>query len=770
MKSVQKTKKIFNRKPRRRAFSRRARVALAALILASIFLCLFSGCTAKSDNITDPLSLNSSEYKIGVSPVSAQMAVVEELLPNAKPVFFDNAYEGYTALAQGKIDAYVFDRLQMQLAIDNGQTGVRLLEENLGEDITVGAPVAPSPGIPDLYDKFNQFLAEIKGDGTFDDIFNRWYHEKNYTMPEIELDENASQTLIVGTTGLVEPYTFYEKNELAGTDIEIAYRFAQWLGANIKFKVYDYSGLISAIQSNDVDIALANVHETTERMEAVEFSDPLYTVSNGVMIRDETSSATTEYTDVDQLAHSDIGIVTGTTFTDILLSRLPDAQPVYYNSFADCIEALSSGKIDAFVEDEPIVKSQMLQNDSLTYLDEPLHEFDIAYALSKENEELEAKLSEYILTLNKDGTLDELQEKWFEGIPTDDEVIDYRGLPATNGEIKVCSFQYEPFSWLENDYFRGYEVEILARFCKEYGYALTIDEIDPQAAITAVVSGKYDIAFSCIGITAERAESVLFTESTMHVPAVLVVKKAVTGSKSFLTSVKESFRKTFIVDDRYRMFIRGILTTLLITALSIIFGTLLGFAIYMCCRRKNKIANAIAGIFVYLIHGMPVVVLIMVLYYIIFSAANIDGTIVSIIGFTLIFASSVFSMLKDGVNTIDIGQTEGAYALGYTDTSTFFKVILPQALPFIMPSYRLQVVELIKATAIVGYIAVQDLTKIGDIVRSRTYEAFFPLIAVALIYFALGGILTFIIKRIEIHIDPKRRSRKRILKGISQPK
>ena len=124
-------------------------------------------------------------------------------------------------------------------------------------------------------------------------------------------------------------------------------------------------------------------------------------------------------------------------------------------------------------------------------------------------------------------------------------------------------------------------------------------------------------------------------------------------------------------------------------------------------------------------------------------------------------------MLKMGVGTIDRGQYEAAYALGHTNRHTFFKIILPQAIPHVLPAYQGEIVGLIKATAIVGYIAVQDLTKMGDIVRSRTYEAFFPLIAITVIYFVLEGLLGFAVSRIRISLDPKKRKPETILKGVN---
>ena len=112
------------------------------------------------------------------------------------------------------------------------------------------------------------------------------------------------------------------------------------------------------------------------------------------------------------------------------------------------------------------------------------------------------------------------------------------------------------------------------------------------------------------------------------------------------------------------------------------------------------------------------------------------------------------------------GRDEAAYALGYTDRQTFFQIILPQAAQHFMPGYRGQVISLLKATAVVGYIAVQDLTKMGDIVRSRTYEAFFPLIAVTVIYFLLGAVLIRIVEWLTGKLNPKNRRPEQILKGV----
>ena len=298
-----------------------------------------------------------------------------------------------------------------------------------------------------------------------------------------------------------------------------------------------------------------------------------------------------------------------------------------------------------------------------------------------------------------------------------------------------------------------------------------------DSLVPAIQSGKADFVGSALSITPEREESVFFSEPYCVSDVVLVILKSgavVEGEAvaeneegGFLGGLRTSFEKTFVREDRWKLFLKGLLTTLSITLLSILIGTLLGFLTFMLCRNGNRVANGIARVGMWLIQGMPTVVLLMIFYYIIFGTLAIGGTTVAIICFTLIFGTGVFALLKTGVGTVDLGQYEASYALGYSNRRTFFKVILPQALPHVVSTYKGEITGLLKASSVVGYIAVQDLTKMGDIVRSRTYEAFFPLIAVAIIYFGLEGVFGFIVSRVSRVLNPKRRKKEDILKGVN---
>lgn len=464
-----------------------------------------------------------------------------------------------------------------------------------------------------------------------------------------------------------------------------------------------------------------------------------------------------------------IGVLTGTLMEAAANTYFPDSEHLYFNSYPDLNVALLSGKIDAYIGDEPNLKTLHREIPEIDYIRERIQSQDVSFAFRKEDAESAAlcrELNEFLKKSWEDGTMQEIDDIWM-GIDEEKKVVDMSDLTGENGTIRVVTTSTDmPWSYIKDGKNVGYDIDLIVRFCRDKGYALELGDVDFAGRIPALESGKYDFTTD-MNVTPEREEEVLFSDPTCHGGLVLAVLSEKITDHSFISKMISSFDKTFIRENRYTLFWEGILTTIVITIASIVFGTLFGFLIYMLCRKGGKLSNSIADFLVWLIQGMPVVVLLMILYYVVFAKSSIDGAVVSVIAFTLVFGVAVFGMLKMGVGAVDNGQKEAAYALGFSDMRTFFRIILPQAIPHFLPSYKAEVISLIKATAVVGYIAVQDLTKMGDIVRGRTYEAFFPLIAVAILYFILGGILTTVISRIEIDINPKKRREADILKGIN---
>ena len=465
-----------------------------------------------------------------------------------------------------------------------------------------------------------------------------------------------------------------------------------------------------------------------------------------------------------------IGVMPGTPMEKVAAEYFPDSTYVYLNGYPDCNAALLAGKIDAYLGDEPGLKTMEREQPRITYIRDRITDQDYSFAFRKNDPASAAlcdELNDFIDKISSDGTMEEMDDIWF-GTDEGKKVVDMSDLTGEKGKIKVITTSTDmPWSYIKDGKNVGYDIDLVVRFCRDRGYALEIGDVDFGARIAAVRSGKYDFSTD-MNVTAERAEQVLFSKPTANGGIVLAILAKDPAGKSFIMDMADSFKRTFIREARWKMFASGIGTTVLITILSIVFGTLLGFGTFMACRKGNPVANLITRFAVRLVEGMPIVVLLMILYYLVFKDVDISGTVVAVIGFTLVFGAGVYGQLCVGVDAVDKGQMEGALALGYDDGRAFRRIILPQAIPHVLPVYRGEAVALIKATAIVGYIAVQDLTRMGDLVRARTYEAFFPLIAVAVVYFILAGIITSVIKAVTGSFDKNKR-RSRLLKGVSGP-
>ncbi len=227
----------------------------------------------------------------------------------------------------------------------------------------------------------------------------------------------------------------------------------------------------------------------------------------------------------------------------------------------------------------------------------------------------------------------------------------------------------------------------------------------------------------------------------------------------FFKDISDSFNRTVIVEKRYILFFKGLKSTLLISFLSIVFGTLLGFILFLLQKSKIKVLNILSYIIVRFLQGVPVTVLLLTFYFGIFGDISIEPILVAIIAFSIYFSAYVSEIVKGAFLSINRTQIDSAYALGFTKLQTVRYIIIPQVLSYVIPVYKNESVSLIKSTSIAGYISVIELTKATDIIRNRTYEAFFPLIFTALIYFiicyAFCKLLDLVYKKINPRVVKK---------------
>ena len=213
-----------------------------------------------------------------------------------------------------------------------------------------------------------------------------------------------------------------------------------------------------------------------------------------------------------------------------------------------------------------------------------------------------------------------------------------------------------------------------------------------------------------------------------------------------MDSIVNSFYDNLIAEDRYKMILDGLQVTLIITLCAALLGTLLGGLVCWMRMSRRKWLQQVAKVYIELMRGTPVLVLLMLMYYVVMAPLDATGIVVAIVTFAMNTAAYISEMLRTTIQGIDRGQTEAGLALGFTPRQTFFKIVLPQVVKAVMPVYQGEVVSLLKGTSIVGYIAVADMTRASDLIRSRTFDAFFPLIVTAIIYFLMAWLIGLLLQ------------------------
>lgn len=217
--------------------------------------------------------------------------------------------------------------------------------------------------------------------------------------------------------------------------------------------------------------------------------------------------------------------------------------------------------------------------------------------------------------------------------------------------------------------------------------------------------------------------------------------------------IANSFVKTFIADNRYKLFLDGFKNTILIALVATLIGVCIG-AIVAVIRVFNKqtgklkVLDKICEIYTTVIRGTPVVVQLLIIYNVIFAWST-RAVLIGMIGFGLNSGAYVAEIMRGGINAVDIGQTEAGRSLGLSSITTMKSIVLPQAIKNVLPSIGNEFISLLKETSVIGFLGVIDLTKAAERVISRTMDVYFPYISIALVYLALVYGLNYLFKKLE---------------------
>ena len=668
----------------------------------------------------------------------------------AKVERFNKAADAIQALRQQKLDCVILDE-QPALQFVKVNKDIRILPKEFTlEDYAL----CIKKGNKELLNKVNAALQKLRSDGTIDKIITNYIgaeHEQG-KFPYIKKDVQRKGTLTVATNAEFPPYEFVKDNKIVGIDMDIMQAVCDELGTEMKIENMKFDSIIASVNAGKADIGAAGMTVTEDRLKNVDFSDK-YTTSKQVVIvyhekKDEIESA-------DDLDGTKIGVQLGTT-GDIFATEYEEkgvATIERYNKAADAIQALKQKKIDCVLLDEQPAKSFVAANDDIKIVSEEFSEEEYAICLKKGNTELKNKLNEALKKLKNDGTIASIIKNY---IGTDDEVgkTPYQKKDVTrSGVLTVATnAEFPPYEYVTNAGIVGIDMDIMQAICDELGMELRIDNMKFDSIIAAVETGKADVGAAGMTVTEDRLKSIDFTDSYTVSKQVIIIYNQQKANEGL--SFGEKLKLNFVDNDRWRYLLDGLGTTMLITLLSIAVGLLLGtlIAVVRTVHDQNgklKILNFICKLYLTIIRGTPAVLQLLIIYYGIFSSVNVSKVLVAVVAFGLNSAAYVAEVIRSGINAVDKGQFEAGRCLGLSYKLTMSKIIMPQAFKNMLPALLNEFISLLKETAICGYIALQDLTMGGDIIRSQTFDAFLPLIAVAIIYLIIVIILTRIVTTLE---------------------
>lgn len=752
----------------------RIKRAVVSVFMALAAVIGLAGCARGETNHTVYGTLKDFEgTTIATLTGSLYDQVLDEKFEGLSYNHYDDLTTQLEALKKGDVEAVALDSPVAQMAAAQRPGEFAVFPEIISHDEY--SMILKKDG--DLTDTVSAAVRELKEDKTIDALAEKWLSGDEEKMKIdwslYDISERANGTLRFAFDGTNMPMLYIGNDgKPAGFETELVLMIADRLDMGVELIETRFASLVPFIQQGKADIAACCIIITEERSESVDFCESYYSGGTVFLCRTENvAGAGPQTLDLnDQSAV--IAVETGTTTETAAKEVYPDAKYIIVDDASNGFLAVSSGKADAFAVDKTTFESYAAveSNTGLgIYGNQVIGEpGNVAVAISPVTEIPDAKdrIDSFLKEMSENGTLDDMRRRWLVEhdytMPEIAEAADpeYTVTIGTTGLV-------EPYSFYEGTSLTGYDLELMRRFALWCNAELTVEVYDWDGITPACISGKVDYIMSNLFETPEKREVMEFSVPYTYVETVMVVADSgdVSRRESIWEKAAGSFERTFLRENRWQLIVNGLLVTLKIAVLAGMIGTILGFLLCLWLRCRNRPLAMLAKALCHLMEGIPSLVVLMIIYFVVFASVKIAPVTVGIISFSLIFAVSVAGILNTGINTVDGGQWEAAEALGFGRGKTFIRIIMPQAVRKVLPIYRGEFVSMLKLTSIVGYISIEDLTKAGDIIRSRTYEAFFPLIATAAIYFVISAFAAFLIGRVEWKMDVKGRPR-RYPKGV----
>ena len=378
-----------------------------------------------------------------------------------------------------------------------------------------------------------------------------------------------------------------------------------------------------------------------------------------------------------------------------------DVQLFLTSSEADGVQAVRQGHADVYVSDEVMLTKADLKRLGMkkAFVGEECFKkafvgdecFDVAFAIRKGNTEMAEQLNAFLAS----APLEAITNYWINGGPYVEEPA-YTIPEGAKPLYCVCAVNIAPISYVgEGGKWQGLDADILRRFAHSLGRPFEMQFVDIGAAIMAINTGKADVFSGCLFITEERQKSMDFSAPYYKChPGYFIVDH----SREARMGLGERIHMNLIKENRIKLIWDGLVETIKITFFAILLGTILGIGVCACRRSKRRWVRGLADLYGDFINGIPTLVLLLILFYVVFANSGMSATMVAIVAFAMCFASSAGNIFDTSISAVPKGQTEAGLSLGFTPFKTFMGIVFPQALRKGLPLYTGECISLLKNT------------------------------------------------------------------------
>ena len=450
--------------------------------------------------------------------------------------------------------------------------------------------------------------------------------------------------------------------------------------------------------------------------------------------------------------------VPGGGATDLLLSKYEGINLMRIG-IGEMALAVKSGRAEyAMIQEDQYDAAKMDQQGFRKHFN-GIFKGSVAVAFRMDEEKVCDDFNQFLREMRASGEYDKWHHDWLQC--QDSMVVEAVKMPIPHEgkKITVGITIVFPYIFLSNETLSGMEVDLFNRFCLSKGYCPEYEIIQFPALIPSLNTHKIDAILSHLSITEERSKQVLFTEEYLESGQCCFGLNPEWESHTDLglgNWIKESIQKNLIEENRWRLLISGLIATLEISLFSLLLAILTGALLCYMRMHANTTISRTTRFFVDVVRGIPVLIILMIMFYVIFAEIHLSGVAVAVFSFGLFYGACFSEVFRTGMQSVDQGQWEAGAALGLNKLQVFRLIAFPQALKCIVPVFKGEVISLIKSTSIVGYVAVMDLTCVGDIIRTRTMDAFFPLILISIIYIILSRLSSSLLDALDRKLNTSR--------------